>query len=920
MKNQRTSHHVKPPLMKTLTLAIAAQTFATALCHAGPTGGTVVDGAGSIENADQTTRINQDSDRLSLQWDSFDVAADERVEFIQPSMDATALNRILDNNGSQILGQIDANGHVILMNPNGIFFGEDATVNVGGLVASGLNVTSEDFMNGDLAFAKIEGSSGAVINHGIIHAATGGNVALLGKTVANHGLISAELGHVALASGSEAVVTFDKQGLIGVRVDKETLASEVDSEYAVENSGTLEAKGGNILLNASVSADLFSQAVNRGDLSDTTAAVVHDDGSFTLGAGNSVINTGTADVSSDDDNAGSVVVAGDVVQQDGEILANAQGTAGQIYAEATDAVSLGASSSAEAISAEGYSGTISLEAPTVAADEGAAVASSGNLLLSGDTRLKVADVDANNLFIQSAGVVDQAGSVNVAGNTHLSLAAGAQAKLVDGNNDFNVLSLEAKQDSSVQLHDANDLILDDIQAEGAQVHVEVLGDGGSLSQAPKGNIDVYTSDLFLKADNLVLGEQKSSTTIAGSSVDLHFRDHINTNNSIKLRKNSNPNSSSARIVGTGPIRGSVEVTSSNEIDLAATFDERNLNIDRMVGDDASLQGYFVAEQTGPIKLSGTLDWRNEKAILENPENDIAYIQGTGDISFGRLNYTDRDDVTIKNIDAVTENSVTISSAGNNATIRQAENTLLKASIVNLEADNIELGAGGTSTVDAYYGLEIDIGRNLLIDGEYSSRHLYGANIRVAGSERGNRVLFGEHASVRPMEGGRLPTFKVDLGAGNDSLTFMNDLILGDTSATTVEFDMGSGNDALTFLGDFEVHGERVALDIDTGAGNDWLGFAGKFDVQASTAHVRIDTGEGNDWSYFLQGLTASGEPGDNYHVDLGQGNDKLLINGPVDLPVILGPGRDFFLATDPEAEFDLKDYDREEDLALVPYL
>ena len=51
-----------------------------------------------------------------------------------------AINTILDNNGSQIHGQINANGQVWLVNPNGVLFGENAQVNVGGLVAASLSL------------------------------------------------------------------------------------------------------------------------------------------------------------------------------------------------------------------------------------------------------------------------------------------------------------------------------------------------------------------------------------------------------------------------------------------------------------------------------------------------------------------------------------------------------------------------------------------------------------------------------------------------------------------------------------------------------------------------------------------------------------------------------------------------------------
>ena len=51
-----------------------------------------------------------------------------------------------------IQGQIDANGQVILVNTNGVIFGKDSVVNAGSLLASGLDIDLNDFMNRDFAF------------------------------------------------------------------------------------------------------------------------------------------------------------------------------------------------------------------------------------------------------------------------------------------------------------------------------------------------------------------------------------------------------------------------------------------------------------------------------------------------------------------------------------------------------------------------------------------------------------------------------------------------------------------------------------------------------------------------------------------------------------------------------------------------
>ncbi|WP_347332961.1 filamentous hemagglutinin N-terminal domain-containing protein [Marinimicrobium locisalis] len=253
--------------------------------QAGPEGGQVVGGRGDITQGGRTTTVTQATDRLAVDWDSFDVDSDEIVNYIQPGSDSIALNRILSHRGSEIHGQINANGRVVLVNPHGMVFGKDAQINVGGMIASGLSVDTSDFMNGDFTFAALEGTEGTVINRGIIQAATGGSVGLLGRRVRNEGVISAELGAVNLAAGKEAVVTFDDAGLIGVRISKEVLQEELGVDSALINKGEINAAGGRVLLTASTSQDIFSQAVNTGGVGHADSVVVHEDGSFTLGNG-----------------------------------------------------------------------------------------------------------------------------------------------------------------------------------------------------------------------------------------------------------------------------------------------------------------------------------------------------------------------------------------------------------------------------------------------------------------------------------------------------------------------------------------------------------------------------------------------------------------------------------------------------------
>ena len=118
-----------------------------------PTGGQVVSGSGAISqpNAQQMI-IDQSSNKLAINWQSFDIGAGKRVTFNQPGSEAIALNRVVGSDGSKIMGQLDANGRVFLVNPNGVLFGSGAQVQVGGLVASTLDIDPQDFERGHYRF------------------------------------------------------------------------------------------------------------------------------------------------------------------------------------------------------------------------------------------------------------------------------------------------------------------------------------------------------------------------------------------------------------------------------------------------------------------------------------------------------------------------------------------------------------------------------------------------------------------------------------------------------------------------------------------------------------------------------------------------------------------------------------------------
>ena len=234
-------------LLLSLTLT-SAPAFSSSLEV--PSGAQVVAGTVSIASQTGALAIHQSSNKAIVNWQSFNIGKDAAVNVHQPGVDAALLNRVLSSDPSRILGSLKANGQVFLVNPNGVIFGQGARVDVGGLVASALDIQDTDFLNDQYQFAG--GGSGDVVNQGLLR---GGFIALLAPGVKNQGTIEATLSDVALASGDQATLTFRGQELIGLSVDPATLKSLID------NQGALIASNGAVLLKAAAAKSLVDNLI-----------------------------------------------------------------------------------------------------------------------------------------------------------------------------------------------------------------------------------------------------------------------------------------------------------------------------------------------------------------------------------------------------------------------------------------------------------------------------------------------------------------------------------------------------------------------------------------------------------------------------------------------------------------------------------
>ncbi|MDR2325168.1 MAG: YDG domain-containing protein [Acidovorax sp.] len=266
-----------------LSVLVAALAGAgVVMAQALPTGGQVVAGSGQISQSGTQLTVNQGSDRLVTNWQSFNIGAGHSVQFNQPSASAVALNRVLGADVSSIQGALRANGQVFLLNPNGVVFSPTAQVNVGGLVASTLKLSDQDFMAGRYQLSG--NSTQAIINQGKIEATQGGHVALVAARIVNDGQIKAPGGNVLLGAGQ--AVTLDFGGPVQMQVSQGALNAQI------ANGGAIVVEGGHVLLSAKAAANLGNAVVNQTGLIEATSLHAQG-GSIRLSAeGGAIVQTG----------------------------------------------------------------------------------------------------------------------------------------------------------------------------------------------------------------------------------------------------------------------------------------------------------------------------------------------------------------------------------------------------------------------------------------------------------------------------------------------------------------------------------------------------------------------------------------------------------------------------------------------------
>jgi filamentous hemagglutinin family protein len=279
-----------------------------------PTGEQLVAGQAIVNTpAANQMQIQQTSQQAIINWQGFSIQQNEAVNIQQPNANAALLNRVVGQDASQIQGQLNANGQVYLVNPNGVVFGKTAQVDVGGLIASTHNISDTDFLNGKNHFTQ-NGATGSVDNQGNIKTPDGGIVALISERVSNSGTINTPKGTSALAAGKTVDLDFQGNGLVEVKVPEAALNAQIN------NQGAIQADGGRVVLTAKAAGQLIDTVINQQGIIRAQSMVERNGEIILDGGDNGIVQvSGTLDVESSNQGLNSNTTGGNITVKGADI-------------------------------------------------------------------------------------------------------------------------------------------------------------------------------------------------------------------------------------------------------------------------------------------------------------------------------------------------------------------------------------------------------------------------------------------------------------------------------------------------------------------------------------------------------------------------------------------------------------------------
>lgn len=300
------------PIALAIALAFSGSAFAQIAANTLPTGANVVSGTVGITNpAADVMRITNTPGAI-VNWQTFSIGSAARVSIEQSGPNSAILNRVTGVDPSQIMGRLDSNGRVFLINPNGVLFGAGSVVDVQSLIASTRDISNTNFLDGNYLFEGGGTAPITVANGAQITTANGpnGQVWLFASQVKleQGSQITAPDGQVVLAAGSQMQVGANSLGNM-------TFTVATGSANTIDSYGTIAAHRGAV--------GMFADSIVQGGQLATSEALLMAARDITVKDGGTVNADGEAG-----QGGGSVVLnAGNRLQIDARASVSADGSA-----------------------------------------------------------------------------------------------------------------------------------------------------------------------------------------------------------------------------------------------------------------------------------------------------------------------------------------------------------------------------------------------------------------------------------------------------------------------------------------------------------------------------------------------------------------------------------------------------------------
>ncbi len=848
--------------------AVAATTLAPSIALALPQDGTVVEGQAEIIYGSNSVEIVQGSDRVIIEWSSFDVGVDESVNFVQPSQLASALNRVLSGQSSAILGSLTGNGQITIVNPAGIHFGATANVDVAAITATTIDIINANFMANNLAFDQFNDdfANATVTNDGSITVQDSGLAALVAPGVANNGIIAARTGAVVLASGTAFTVDPYGDGLIQFAVNAPTMEAPEGMDALVSNSGEIYADGGTVILTAEAVSGIVDNVVNMdGVIQAQTIEGRNGQIALVGGSGAGAVNVaGTLDASGNDagEAGGTVHVLGDQVALNVGANVDVSGAAGGGEALIGGAARGGAQAAGAALQYQETAQGLNIISDTAFETDGYTPTSDVALVMDGadlDARATV-DGDGGQVIVWGTdeayfhGAVDASGAGN--GDGGFVEISGAYV-YADG-------SALAGGPGGTVLIDPDDACIAAVIASCAftsPVGVSFFTTAFVAAQLAVGNFVLSTTGGGAGDGDIEIGDDLNVTPAAGATLSLTANDDIWVDGDIIASGANGLNLDFVLTSGAGGIPKSAAIF------LPGTVTDLN-------GGDATFTGTPFADSL--LRVEGSITAGSLAANVEE-------VRLQQDINVARENLSGTATlVEVQSDSASIQDAIDLVSG---STINVAAGTYNEALIVDEHVTIIGAGSGDNPLVDTIVdgtGLG-DVAALVAISasGVSDADRLELMNLRVQNAEHTN---LGTNAGtgIKMVAGGTdFITFDNVVSTGHAGHGFAYD---ANSLSTGVELiDVTSSNNAgygfrvptsLAGLTDFSILGGEFADNGGAGFGANPSGFD-------SAANIRPFTNVLIDGTAFA-GNNTSGIGGLGDIVILGVDGDVTIQNVTID--------------------------------------